>query len=169
MNNILKKALRAVALASLPASCIIAPTNSLATITCTITCTNIVFTSFNPYDSTFERANGSITVRCSNSVNSSTSLTYYIGAINGNSTNYSARVAKNGTNSLSYNIYIDSNYTQILGDTSNGTSYITQSYTLAGNGSRTDNYTVYGKVPVQPTAKPMTYTDTLTCGVVYNY
>lgn len=139
------------------------------TVICTITCTNIVFTAFNPYDATFEKANGSIVVRCASTSTASRSITYYIGAQGGNSTNYSARVAKNGTNSISYNIYLDSGYTQVLGDTSNGTSYITAGYTLTANGSRTDNYPIYGKIPVQPLAKPMTYTDTFVCGVQYTY
>jgi spore coat protein U-like protein len=138
------------------------------TVTCTITCTNIVFTAFNPYDANFERVNGSMTVKCTNS-GVSKSITYYIGSQGGNSTDYSARYVKNGTNNVSYNIYIDAAYTQILGDTSNRTSYITTTYTLAKNGSRTDSYTIYGKIPVQPLAKPMTYTDSLICGVQYNY
>lgn len=151
----------------------ITPTLSFAaedgTINCTITCTNIVFTSFNPYDSTFERANGSIAVRCANSGNSGRTVDYFVGLIGGNSTNYSARVAKNGTNSISYNIYKDAAYTQIMGDSSNGTVYISSTITIVAKGSRTDNYTIYGKIPVQPLAKPMTYTDAIQCGVLYNY
>jgi spore coat protein U-like protein len=174
MNNILERSRkRFVVLVMLIIISFISPTPSFAaedgTINCTITCSNIVFTSFNPYDSTPETSTGSIAVRCANTGTSTRTVEYFIGIIGGNSNNYSARVAKNGTNSLSYNIFKDAARTQIMGDTSNGTVYISSTMSIVRNGSRTDNYTIYGRVPVQPLARPMTYTDAIQCGVLYNY
>jgi len=122
---------------------------------------NITFTSFNPYDATPETANGSVRIRCTNNGSTDT-VNYTVTLSAGSSGNQTARLVKNGVNSVSYNLYKDSVYTQILGDGNSGTFTISNTYTLGMSASRTDTYTIYGRIPVQPLAKPMTYTDTIT-------
>ena len=134
--------------------------------TCTLTTSNLVFSAFNPYDATFETTNGLVRVKCVSNGSVDT-VTYTVTVSGGGSGNQTARLVVNGVNSVSYNLYKDSGYTQILGDGNSSTSTITNTYTLGQNASRTDNYTIYGKIPVQPLAKPMTYTDTITATLNY--
>ena len=133
---------------------------------CTLTTANIVFSAFNPYDATFERANGLAKVYCINTSGSSSTITYSLTLSAGGSRNQTDRLVVNGVKSVSYNLYKNSTYTEILGDGYSST-IIKNTYTLASNASRTDNYTIYGKIPVQPLAEPMTYTDTITATLNY--
>jgi spore coat protein U-like protein len=133
---------------------------------CTLTTANIVFSAFNPYDATFERANGLAKVYCINTSGSSSTITYSLTLSAGGSGNQTDRLVVNGVKSVSYNLYKNSTYTEILGDGYSST-IIKNTYTLASNASRTDNYTIYGKIPVQPLAEPMTYTDTITATLNY--
>ncbi len=137
--------------------------------TCTLTATNVTFTAYNPYDATIEKANGTVKVVCKNTTDQK-SLSYVVTLSPGSSGNQSSRLAKNGTNSVMYNLFKNSTFTQILGDGNSSTFTLSKAATLAASGTTTDNYTVYGRVPAgQPLSKPMTYTDALTVTLTYTY
>jgi spore coat protein U-like protein len=75
---------------------------------------------------------------------------------------------KNGTKTVSYNLYKDSAYTQILGTGSGSTYTFSKAYSLKKNKSQTDSFPIYGKIPVQPMAVPgFVYTDTITATLTY--
>jgi len=91
-----------------------------------------------------------------------------MGVQGGNSSNYNDRYLLNGSNKYSYNIYKDSAYTQILGDSIGNTNYITETVSINSSSPSTKNYPVYGKISVQTLTKPMTYSDNMICGVLYD-
>lgn len=141
--------------------------NSLANTNCTITAIALNFGTINPYDLIPETSTTTVSVRCA-VTGSTLNVSYTLTFSPGNSLNASARILKLGTTStMSYNIYKLSSYSQILGTGTGGTFTITNSYTLAKNSNRTDNFTIYGQIPAQPLSKPGSYTDTLTVTLTY--
>jgi spore coat protein U-like protein len=71
------------------------------------------------------------------------------------------RILKDSSgNTINYNIYKDSNYTQVLGDGTSGTYAI-----YSGGGSLT--VTIYGKVPGGQNPSVGTYSDTVTVNEYY--
>ena len=128
---------------------------------------NIYFGNFYPYDVTFTSTIGSVQVTCTANTGN-TNVQYTLRFSAGGSGNYSGRLAYNGVKTISYNLYKNSNFTQILGTGSSSTDNFSNSYPLAGNQSRTDSFPIYGKVPVQPLAVPgFVYVDTITATLTY--
>ena len=94
-------------------------------------------------------------------VNCTNTTPYTVGldaGVNGGTT--AARLMKSGAATVSYALYQDSARTTLWG---NGPSDVV-SATGAGVAQ---TYTVYGRVPAQPTPAPGTYTDTITITVSY--
>jgi len=134
---------------------------------CNLTTYNIDFGTFYPYDVTFTSTIGTVQVTCKANTGN-TNVLYTLSFSTGGSGNYSGRLAYNGTRTISYNLYKDSSFTQILGTGSSSTHNFSNSYPLAGNQSRTDSFPIYGKVPVQPLAVPgFVYVDTITATLTY--
>jgi len=134
---------------------------------CNLTTYNINFGTFYPYDVTFTSTIGTVQVTCqANTGNTNVKYTLRFSA--GGSGNYSGRLAYNGVKTISYNLYKNSNFTQILGTGSSNTYNFSNTYKLAGNQSRTHTFSIYGKVPVQPLAVPgFVYVDTITVTLDY--
>jgi spore coat protein U-like protein len=134
---------------------------------CNLTTYNINFGTFYPYDVTFTSTIGTVQVTCqANTGNTNVKYTLRFSA--GGSGNYSGRLAYNGVKTISYNLYKNSNFTQILGTGSSNTYNFSNTYKLAGNQSRTHTFSIYGKVPVQPLAVPgFVYVDTITATLTY--
>ncbi len=121
------------------------------------------FGTIDPYDSTPETTLGEAKVTCTNIKEKEDDITYTLSfAVTGKG----SRVIKNGTNSLSYNIYNDKAYTQILGDGSNGTILISKTYKNVSS-DFTDTYTIYANIPVQPAAINGDYSDSLLVTLQY--
>jgi len=134
---------------------------------CNLTTYNINFGTFYPYDVTFTSTIGTVQVTCTANTGN-TNVRYTLRFSAGGSGNYSGRLAYNGVKTISYNLYKNSNFTQILGTGSSNTYNFSNSYPLAGNQSRTDSFPIYGKVPVQPLAVPgFVYVDTITATLTY--
>ena len=72
----------------------------------------------------------------------------------------------NLSESLAYNIYHRSNHNKILFDGSGNTSNWSKSYKIK-NSSRTHDFTIYGKIPVQTMANVGLYTDTIIATLTY--
>lgn len=135
--------------------------------TCNLTTYNIDFGAFYPYDVTFKSTIGTVQVTCQANTGN-TNVLYTLSFSAGISGNYSGRLAYNGVKTVAYNLYKDSNFTQILGTGSSSTYTFSNSYPLAGNQSQTDSFPIYGKVPVQPLAVPgFVYLDTITVTLTY--
>ena len=134
---------------------------------CNLTTYNINFGTFYPYDVTFTSTIGTVQVTCTANTGN-TNVQYTLRFSAGGSGNYSGRLAYNGVKTISYNLYKNSNFTQILGTGSSNTYNFSNSYKLAGNQSRTHTFSIYGKVPVQPLAVPgFVYVDTITVTLDY--
>ena len=134
---------------------------------CNLTTYNINFGTFYPYDVTFTSTIGTVQVTCTANTGN-TNVQYTLRFSAGGSGNYSGRLAYNGVKTISYNLYKNSNFTQILGTGSSNTYNFSNSYKLAGNQSRTHTFSIYGKVPVQPLAVPgFVYVDTITATLTY--
>ena len=134
---------------------------------CNLTTYNINFGTFYPYDVTFTSTIGTVQVTCTANTGN-TNVQYTLRFSAGGSGNYSGRLAYNGVKTISYNLYKNSNFTQILGTGSSNTYTFSNSYPLAGNQSQTDSFPIYGKVPVQPLAVPgFVYVDIITATLTY--
>lgn len=86
---------------------------------------------------------------------------YNVGLDGGGAANVNARVMKNGTNSVGYQLYSDSGRTAVWGNTIG-----TNTVAATGNGNA-QSYTVYGRVPPQTTPPAGTYQDTVAVVVTY--
>ena len=134
---------------------------------CNLTTYNIDFGTFYPYDVTFTSTIGTVQVTCTANTGN-TNVQYTLRFSAGGSGNYSGRLAYNGVKTISYNLYKNSSFTQILGTGSSNTYTFSNSYPLAGNQSQTDSFPIYGKVPVQPLAVPgFVYVDIITATLTY--
>jgi spore coat protein U-like protein len=122
---------------------------------CTISATDFLFED---YDGTGGQAliqspQTPITVTCANGE------AYTIGANAGSGT-FSNRTMKNGANSINYNLYTDSGYTNVWNNT-------TQLINGTGTGAA-QNPIVYGQIPANQTANTgLLYSDTLTLTLKY--
>lgn len=89
--------------------------------------------------------------------------TYTATFSDGNGTQ-TARLLKSGVNTLSYNVYKDASYTQILGSGSGGTDTIVNTNTGASTGP---THTLYGRIPAGQDVPVGTYTDSLTITLTF--
>lgn len=144
--------------------------------TCTLNSPNIAFgTAFNPLNNTALQQTfaSALTVTCTlgASGGSSQAINYTITFAAGTYGTIAARYMRSSTpNVLYFNIYKDATYTTPLGTATGAT--ITDSYTLGSGGCAspcTKSYSIYGKIPAQPTAKADTnqYVDAITATITY--
>ena len=144
--------------------------------TCALNGPNIAFgTAFNPLNNTTLQQTfaSALTVTCTlgASGGSSQSINYTITFAAGTYGTIAARYMQSSTpNVLNFNIYKDATYATPLGTAAGAT--ITDSYTLGSGGCAspcTKSYSIYGKIPAQPTAKSDTnqYTDAITATITY--
>ncbi len=124
---------------------------------CNVTATNTLnFASSGLLDSNVDTT-AVFTVQCTDTT------TYSVGLDDGTTTGGSitTRLMTDGSATVSYQMFSDSGRTTNWGET-------VGSDTVAGTGNgSTQNYTIYGRVPVQTTPAPATYTDTVTITVTY--
>lgn len=105
-------------------------------------------------------ATSTLTVTCSNSTPYTVALN--AGANAGGASNFTSRTMKSGSDTLGYQLYLDSGRATVWGD---GTASST-----AKNGTGTGSaqtHTVYGRLPSLASVVPGTYTDTVTVTVSY--
>ncbi len=108
-----------------------------------------------PVDST-----SSLSVHCTNTTPYTVSLS--AGGNAGGASNFANRAIRSGSNTLGYQLYLDSGRSTVWGD---GTS---SSSTQAGTGSGSSQaLTIYGRLPTLNGAVPGTYTDTVTVTITY--
>jgi spore coat protein U-like protein len=96
-----------------------------------------------------------ITVTCTSGAD------YNVGLDGGSAADVTARVMKNGTDSVAYQLYSDSGHSTVWGNTIG-----TDTVTSTGTGTQ-QTFTVYGEVPAQTTPPAGTYTDTVAVTVTY--
>ena len=141
---------------------------------CTVSSTTVPFGTYNPASSTpLDNNSSTVTVTCdySKSCNSNCNTTATVYLSRGNGT-FAQRQLRSGTNTLAYNIYTSSNYSQIWADsTYSGTDYVSKVISNCSsqcNRSYSQDFTLYGRIPaLQYTVVPGSYTDTLTVTVSF--
>jgi spore coat protein U-like protein len=127
--------------------------------TCTITSASALnFGSQGTLSSNVDQTS-TINVICSNTT------PYNIGLDAGTGTGATVATRKmtSGGNNVNYTLYSDSGRTTVWGTTI-GTDTVSATGDGLGAGQ---NYTVYGRIPVQTTPPPGSYTDTITVTVTY--
>jgi spore coat protein U-like protein len=101
-----------------------------------------------------------ISVQCTNTTPYAVALN--AGGNAGGASNFTARAMRNGSNSMGYQLYIDSARSTVWGD---GTA---SSSTVSGTGSgSTQSLSLYGRVPSLAGAVPGLYSDTVTVTITY--
>jgi len=132
-------------------------------ITCSIN-GSLAFGSFNPLLGQSADTTGTISVTCVGNPGDSVSYTITLGTGYGS---YTARKMVSGTTPLVYNLYRDSECTQVWGDNTSGTYSVTDSMTLTTTSS-TKNYVVYSRIASGQNTDPAgSYTDSLLINLNY--
>jgi len=75
-----------------------------------------------------------------------------------------ARHMRSATDTLDYNLYLDAPHTQVWGDGTAGTTYPTARIRVgpgAGNSTRSEQLTIYGRIPARQSVDPGSYADTI--------
>ena len=105
-------------------------------------------------------ASSTLTVQCTNTTPYAVALN--AGTHAGGPANFTARAMASGSNSLGYQLYLDSGRSSVWGD---GTG---SSATSSGTGTgSTQTIPIYGRIPSLSGIVPGTYTDTVTVTVTY--
>jgi spore coat protein U-like protein len=141
------------------------PVQMQITASCTIGTSSLTFatTAGTSLISTAVNQTGSISVTCTNS------NPYSIGLDNGQNASSGQRRMINGTNYISYNLYVDSGHTNAwtTASTNSACSSANSCYLGTGNGAA-QTVSVYGVVPTVATAPASgAYNDTVTITVTY--
>lgn len=133
---------------------------------CSIATNNFDFGAYNPLSPTAKDLTGSLSVTCG-SLLASISVAYTVSLSTGNSGTYTQRSMLNGANILHYNFYTDVGRATIWGNGGSGTSMISNSYILGLLFPRTDNFTIYGRIPALQNVPIGTYTDNIVATVTF--
>jgi spore coat protein U-like protein len=131
--------------------CIVAPGAAHATYTCTLSSSGV---SFGVFSGSQLAATGTVTIDCTGSGTSN----YNLKLSTGGSGTYSPRQMSNGANKLSYNLYSDAADTQIWGDGTGGSTFVSGTMKMSPFHLVV---TVYGNLPSQATPPQGMYMDTI--------
>jgi spore coat protein U-like protein len=121
---------------------------------CTISATSVNFGSYNVFNGSPTDSTGTVTYRCNGSAHNIT-----IGLTQGAGASFNQRQMQKGSESLTYNLFVDASRTNIWGDGTGGTSV----YSIANPPNNTNvNLTVYGRVTAGQDVSAGTFSDTVT-------
>jgi spore coat protein U-like protein len=125
---------------------------------CTVGATTLAFGNYTPSNGTPNDAGSTVNVTCNNG--SAYTIALDAGATAG--ATVAARAMTSGANSLSYALYTTAGRTTVWGD--GALSTVTQGGT--GSGAQ-QNFTVYGRIPVNQYVPAGSYSDTVTVTLTY--
>lgn len=140
--------------------------DSAGAASCSVSSTGLSFGAYDPLPATSQHVDtaGTITVTCIGAIG--TQVGYAIGLNGGMQGSVSDRRMSAGSSTLlAYNLYQDGSRSTVWGDGSAG-QVVAASYTLVAL-SRTDDFTIYGRVPRRQNVIPGTYTDSVLVTVTY--
>ncbi len=139
-----------------------------ATVSCTVSAGGISFGIYNPLNAVGTASTGTLRITCNASGTGSSSVTANLTLSRGFSGSYATRTMISGSNSLKYNLFWSTAYSQIIGDGSGGSfAGSAGPITVTAGGSNFATKTMYGLVPALQDVAPGSYTDTLTVTVTY--
>ena len=126
---------------------------------CLVSATTLNFGAYNPASASAATGTSTISVNCTSGSPYTTALN--VGSGGGT---FATRTLLSGSDTLNFNLYRDSAYTQVWGDGSAST------YTVAGTGSgllTANTITVYGQIPISQDKPVGSYTSLITVTVSY--
>ena len=133
---------------------------SAAEAACTITTTAVSFGSYNVFAGSADDATGQITYRCT----IPRPPVVMIHLDKGGSPSFSPRQMRRGSETLNYNLYLDSTRSTIWGDGTGGT----QTYSRANPPIfRNVNVSVFGRIPAGQDVSAGTYSATVTATIFF--
>ncbi len=127
---------------------------------CTITTTAVSFGSYNVFAGSADDGTGQITYRCTGPPTPLVTIQLD----KGGSTSFSPRQMRRGSETLNYNLYLDSTRSTIWGDGTGGTQ--TYSRSNPPNGQNI-NVSVFGRVPAGQDVSAGTYSATVTATIFF--
>jgi spore coat protein U-like protein len=134
---------------------------------CTVSAGGINFGVYNPLSATGDSAAGSWTVICTATGTGSATVSGTLSLSRGNSGSYASRSLRFGANTLSYNIYLLPNFTQVLGDGTGGTVAPSDSGTVTAGQIYQVNGNMYGLIPALQDVPAGGYSDSIVVTVTY--
>jgi spore coat protein U-like protein len=138
------------------------------TVSCTVTAGSIAFGIYNPLTSTSDASSGTLRIDCSGKGTGSAQVTANLTLSAGLSTSYATRKMFSGVNSLNYNIYWSTAYSQIMGDGTGGSfGGSAGPFTVPAGGTNSATGTMYGLIPALQDVAPGSYLDTIVVTVTY--
>ena len=156
-----------MARAAILALLLVAGTPAGAQQVCSASSSPVSFGLYDPQSSATIDNVGSISDTVAWQVTVSLLMAYTVKLSSGNSGALSQRKMLSGANSLNYQVYTDAARSNIWGDGSSGTSFISDGYLLQVLTPVVKHYTVYGRVPGSQNVKAGSYLDTLTILITY--
>lgn len=137
--------------------------NPLSLCICAVSASGMSFGNYDPISGAHADTTGTVRVACTLTVALTGSYTVSLSA--GNSGSYSARHLRNGSNTLSYNLFTTSARSIVWGDGTGGSSSVTQNFLALLFVENT--LTIYGRIPGGQNVPAGTYNDTITVTVTY--
>ena len=144
------------------AACAALTGRASATAVCSVSSTGAAFGAFDPITPAAKDTLGTITVTCTGTVGDAVSYTI---ALSPGAGNFVTRDMQ-GPSNITYNLFTDSGHQFIWGDGTNGTSLVSDTYTMS-SGTVSRDYTVFGEIPQQSGPTVGSYMDTLTITLTY--
>ena len=139
---------------------ILATTSQAANYTCSLGSISNVSLNYDPNTQTATTATGSVTVNCAKSGGSGSALVYLeLGSDGGIHASGSQSRGQNGSNTLNYGVWRDSNYTQAWASAS---SSRLKASINSSSSNTSYTFTYYFSIPAQQNAAAGNYTDTQT-------
>jgi spore coat protein U domain-containing protein, fimbrial subunit CupE1/2/3/6 len=127
---------------------------------CTISSTPLLFGVYNVFATTPLDSTGSLTFRCG-----STDKDIVITLDRGGAPTFNPRRMLNGSEPLTYNLYLDAARTTIWGDGTGGTQAFTE-HNPQGN-NRDFVVPIYGRIPAGQDVRSGSYTNTITVTIQF--
>jgi spore coat protein U-like protein len=129
---------------------------------CRVSGSGVAFGVYQPFTG-IKDFTGTVTVNCDSFTGFGN---YTIMLSKGGGASYAARRMTSGGVNLTYQLYTSAAHTQIWGDGTGGTTFITGTDNIKSNGGTTI-FTVFGRIPAGQGVKPSTYTDNIVATLTY--
>jgi spore coat protein U-like protein len=140
-----------------------------AQVVCAASASSVDFGIYDVLANNATLSNGSVQVRCVNSSNNQRAVPFTVQLSAGNVRSYGGqREARNGGDSLRYQLFDSAARRDVVGDGTAGTVALAGSVLLPPQlGERTATLTVFGAMPARQDVPPGVYTDSLVVTVLW--
>lgn len=135
---------------------------------CSLSSSGLNFMTYDPLLASNTNINGNVRVTCS-VISGLIALVaaYDIKLSQGGSGNFSQRQLSMGTNKLNYNLYTTAARSTIWGDGTGSTASVSDSYLVSLGAATSQDYTVFGRIPMLQNVRAGSYSDNVVVTIVY--